>query len=73
MLERLINFSINQRAFIISAMIALIIGHIYIGTVGMQGAIDAMWSGQVDRNWAKEHHIIWYERLFARGGQSERE
>ncbi|KUO56387.1 MAG: hypothetical protein APF80_13635 [Alphaproteobacteria bacterium BRH_c36] len=44
-------------------MIALIIGHIYIGTVGMQGAIDAMWSGQVDENWAKEHHSIWYDRI----------
>lgn len=41
-------------------LIALIIGHIYIGTVGMQGAIDAMWSGNVDRNWAKEHHSLWY-------------
>lgn len=42
-------------------MVALIIGHIYIGTVGMVGAFQAMWSGLVDRNWAKEHHRIWYE------------
>ncbi len=41
-------------------MTVLIIGHIYIGTVGMEGAIDAMWSGRVDRNWAKEHHSLWY-------------
>ncbi len=40
-------------------MIAIIIGHIYIGTVGMEGAFDAMWRGDVDRNWAKEHHSIW--------------
>jgi formate dehydrogenase subunit gamma len=44
-------------------MIALIMGHIYIGTVGMERAIDAMWSGQVDRAWAHEHHRIWLERL----------
>jgi formate dehydrogenase subunit gamma len=44
-------------------MIALIIGHIYIGTVGMEGAVDAMWSGRVDRNWAKEHHDRWYARI----------
>ena len=31
-------------------MIAVIIGHIYIGTVGMEGAFDAMWSGEVDHN-----------------------
>ncbi|MDX1541212.1 MAG: formate dehydrogenase subunit gamma [Geminicoccaceae bacterium] len=40
-------------------MVAVIIGHIYIGTIGMEGAFDAMWSGEVDRNWAKEHHSIW--------------
>ncbi|MCC6777337.1 MAG: formate dehydrogenase subunit gamma [Hyphomicrobiales bacterium] len=44
-------------------MIALIIGHIYIGTVGMEGAVEAMWSGRVDRNWAKEHHDLWYRRI----------
>ncbi|OYU49958.1 MAG: formate dehydrogenase subunit gamma [Rhizobiales bacterium PAR1] len=40
-------------------MTALIIAHIYIGSVGMEGAIDAMASGEVDLNWAKEHHSIW--------------
>jgi formate dehydrogenase subunit gamma len=44
-------------------MIAVIIGHIYIGTVGMVGAFDAMWSGKVDRNWAKEHHSLWLAEL----------
>ena len=42
-------------------LIVVIIGHIYIGTVGMQGAFDAMGTGQVDRNWAQEHHPIWLE------------
>ncbi len=57
------------------AMVALILGHIYIGTVGMEGAISAMWSGRVDRNWAKEHHSIWFRQLrgsedsAGRGGQ----
>src|SRR5262245_36673586 len=44
-------------------LIGLIIGHIYIGTIGMQGAFDAMWSGRVDRNWAKEHHSLWYRAV----------
>ena len=44
-----------------SLMIALIIGHIYIGTIGMEGAFDAMGSGIVDENWAKDHHRRWYE------------
>ncbi|QDY70309.1 formate dehydrogenase subunit gamma [Qingshengfaniella alkalisoli] len=40
-------------------MIAIIIAHIYIGTVGMEGAVDAMTHGDVDLNWAKEHHSLW--------------
>jgi formate dehydrogenase subunit gamma len=41
--------------------IALILGHIYIGTIGMEGAFEAMWTGEVDLNWAKEHHRQWLE------------
>lgn len=47
-------------------MIAIIIAHIYIGTVGMEGAYDAMGSGTVDLNWAKEHHSAWVEKEQAR-------
>lgn len=42
-------------------MIVVVIAHIYIGSVGMEGALDAMTSGEVDLNWAKEHHSIWVE------------
>ena len=49
-------------------LIAIFIGHIYIGTVGMQGAFWAMWGGRVDRNWAKEHHEIWLNELEGRNG-----
>ncbi len=44
-------------------MVALIIAHIYIGTLGMEGAIDAMWEGEVDENWAREHHAAWVAEL----------
>ena len=44
-------------------MIAIIIGHVYIGSVGMEGAIDAVGSGQVDINWAREHHNLWVEEV----------
>ena len=40
-------------------LICVIFAHIYIGTVGMQGAFSAMGTGAVDVNWAKEHHSIW--------------
>ena len=42
---------------------AIIIAHIYIGTIGMEGAIHAMWSGNVEETWAKEHHSIWYTEV----------
>ncbi len=42
-------------------MIGAMLGHIYIGSLGMAGAFDAMGSGQVDLNWAKEHHSLWVE------------
>jgi formate dehydrogenase subunit gamma len=41
--------------------IAAMLAHIYIGTIGMEGAFEAMGSGTVDVNWAKEHHSLWYE------------
>ena len=47
------------------ALTAVIIAHIYIGTIGMEGAIDAMWSGRVEENWAREHHSLWFEELDA--------
>jgi formate dehydrogenase subunit gamma len=47
--------------------IALILGHIYIGTLGMEGAFEAMWTGEVDYNWAKEHHDLWLEEELAKG------
>ena len=42
-------------------MIAAILGHIYIGTAGMEGAFEGMSTGRVDYNWAKEHHSVWLE------------
>lgn len=42
-------------------LIVLVIAHIYIATIGMEGAYDAMGNGMVDRNWAKEHHRLWVE------------
>ncbi|HXN43514.1 MAG TPA: formate dehydrogenase subunit gamma [Xanthobacteraceae bacterium] len=42
--------------------VAAMLAHIYIGTLGMEGAFDAMGSGEVDLNWAKEHHSLWVEK-----------
>ena len=45
--------------------VAVILAHIYIGTLGMEGAFEAMWEGTVDLNWAKEHHPLWLEEMRA--------
>lgn len=52
-------------------MIAVIIAHIYIGSVGMEGAFDAMGSGEVDENWAKDHHRRWYEQQIKTMGAND--
>jgi formate dehydrogenase subunit gamma len=50
--------------------IAVIIAHIYIGTLGMEGAFEAMATGDVDLNWAKEHHDVWLEEQLSKKGVS---
>ncbi len=46
-------------------MMAMFIGHIYMGTIGMRGAYSAMRTGYVDETWAKEHHELWYQDIQA--------
>ena len=48
-------------------MIVAIIGHIYIGSVGMDGAIEGMTSGYCDLNWARHHHSWWAQRCVDEG------
>ncbi len=50
-------------------MIAIVLAHIYIGSLGMEGAFAAMGSGQVDENWAREHHSLWHRQVS--GGSNE--
>ena len=42
------------------AVMALSLGHIYMGTIGVDGAYESMRHGYVDEAWAKEHHEYWY-------------
>ena len=67
---------VMQQANVIHAgaailFISMIMGHAYLGTIGMQGAYKAMRDGYVDETWAKEHHLLWYEEVKA-GKRSER-
>jgi formate dehydrogenase subunit gamma len=60
----LVNIAGMQAAQVVHAVVAVlfvavILAHIYIGTLGMEGAFEAMGTGEVDLNWAKEHHDQW--------------
>ncbi len=46
-------------------MMAMFLGHIYMGTIGMKGAYSAMKTGYVDETWAKEHHQLWHADIQA--------
>ena len=46
-------------------MVTMLIGHIYMGTVGVRGALGAMKTGYVDEAWAQEHHELWYDDVEA--------
>ncbi len=45
---------------------AVIIAHIYLGSIGMEGALPSMTKGRVETQWAKEHHDLWYEEVMAK-------
>ena len=62
--------AIMQQANLVHAIgaivfIAMGLAHIYIGTIGMEGAYDTMRTGLVDESWAKEHHEEWYNDVKA--------
>jgi formate dehydrogenase subunit gamma len=57
-----------QSANVVHAIAAILFicgafAHIYIGTIGMEGAYRAMRDGYVDEEWAREHHALWYEEV----------
>ena len=59
-----------QTASIIHAVggiiwVAVAIGHIWIGTLGSEGSLEGMTTGNVSEEWAKQHHDLWYEQVKA--------
>lgn len=54
-------------AIVAFVLMAIIIAHIYIGSIGMEGAYDAMGTGEVDEAWARQHHSLWLEELEKKG------
>lgn len=61
------DMHIAQMIHAVAAMImmAMLLGHIYMGTIGVKGALGAMKTGWVEESWAKEHHEYWYDDIKA--------
>jgi formate dehydrogenase subunit gamma len=60
--------AVMQDAWVVHASVALVyiaisLGHIYMGTIGVEGSYRAMREGYVDEAWAREHHEIWYNEI----------
>jgi len=69
--------AVMQEAWIWHACAALLyisisFGHMYLGTIGLEGSYQAMRTGYVDETWAKEHHQYWYEEMKASARQPAR-
>ncbi len=60
------QFAQLWHAIVSFVLMAIIIAHIYIGTIGMEGAFEAMGTGEVEEQWAREHHSLWVEEVKAR-------
>jgi len=60
--------AVMQDAWIVHAVAALLyiaisFGHMYLGTIGLEGSYQAMRTGYVDETWAKEHHEYWFHEV----------
>jgi len=57
----------------VSALVCcfFILMHIYLATIGSEGALEGMLSGEVDEQYAKNHHPLWYDEVMkGKGGYS---
>jgi len=64
------QFAQLWHAIVSFLLIAIILAHIYIGSVGMEGAFDAMGSGEVEEQWAREHHGLWLDEIEQEEGKN---
>ena len=64
------QFAQLWHAIVSFGLMAVILAHIYIGSVGMEGAFDAMGSGEVEEQWAREHHSLWVDEVKAKQASS---
>jgi len=64
-----LNTMLHAIATVVWVFFAL--GHIFLGTAGVEGTFEGMWGGKVDVNWARQHHDLWYDRIKAQAGRRD--
>ncbi len=64
------QFAQAWHAIVSFVLMAIILAHIYIGSLGMEGAYDAMGSGEVDEAWAHQHHSLWLDEVKAKQAET---
>ena len=67
-----------QTANIVHGVSALVlttavVAHIYLGTLGSEGALEGMITGAVDEGWARQHHSVWLDEVQQGSGRSTHE
>jgi len=55
------SYIVHDAAF--SLFVAMIIGHIYLGTAAEPGTFRSMIHGTVTKSWARLHHPRWYREV----------
>lgn len=62
------QFAQLWHAIVSFVLMGIILAHIYIGSIGMEGAYAAMGNGQVEEQWAREHHSLWVDEVKEKEG-----
>lgn len=44
-------------------LVAFVLLHIYLGTLGSEGALEGMITGEVDEAWARRNHGVWLDEV----------
>ena len=57
-------------AIVAVLFVSLSFGHIYMGTLGVEGVFESMWTGYVDAVWAQQNHDLWYEEKMREQGKN---
>jgi formate dehydrogenase subunit gamma len=68
--REIIQLSHLVHVFTALIMVSFSFGHIYIGTIGTEGALEGMVTGQVDTAWAEQHHDLWAKEVMDKKSDS---